>query len=103
MSTWTQSGHLQGRQQKVRVSPTVTPGAVAYALFLGYLRGLRGTALFESEYARLLDCTVERVVGLAEESSRSGWIIVNRIGNVVEVLFPRLLTEQEMEWLHEQA
>ena len=104
MSTWTQSGHLQGRQQKVRVSPTVTPGAVAYALFLGYLRGLRGTALFESECARLLDCTVERVVGPLQKNRLAAvGLLSTALGNVVEVLFPRLLTEQEMEWLHEQA
>jgi len=29
--------------------------------------------------------------------------VFKRIGNVVEVAFPHLLTEQEMEWVHEQA
>jgi hypothetical protein len=102
-STWTQSGHLQGRRNKVRIKASATPGSAAYALLLGYLQGLRGIALFESEYAKLLDSSVEQVVARAEEAARSGWIIVNRIGKVVEVLFPRLLTEQETEWVREQA
>lgn len=102
-STWTQSGHLEGRIRKVRVRPAAGPGAAAFALLLGYLQGLRGAALFKSEYAKLLDCSVDQIGELAEEASRRGWIVVNRIGTVVEVLFPRLLTEREMEWLREQT
>lgn len=40
-SSWTQSGHLTGRQKKIRTQPIVTVGSVAYALALGYLEGDR--------------------------------------------------------------
>jgi len=100
-SSWTQSGHICGVRKKTRARATATPGATAYALFLGYLTGLRGASLFNSEYARLLDCPRERVLELAENASRRGWIIMKRVGNVIEVLFPNLLNEQEKEWLRE--
>ena len=101
-STWTQSGHLAGRAKKIRSRATATAGSVAYALFLGFLAGARGTMLFETEYIKLLDCSFETAVELAESASRKGWIVFKRIGNVFEVLFPTLLTEQEMEWVREQ-
>ena len=100
-SSWTQSGHICGVRKKVRVRATSTPGATAYALFLGYLTGLRGASLFSSEYARLLDCPKETAIELAESASRRGWITMKRVGNVIEVLFPKLLNAQEKEWLRE--
>jgi hypothetical protein len=102
-STWTQSGHLKGRVKKVRWRAKATFGSTAYALFLAYLEGLRGETLFSSEYARLLDCSIERAIALAEEASRRGWIVFKRVGRVIDVAFPHLMTEQEMEWIREQS
>ena len=102
-STWTQSGHLRGRVKKVRSQPTATSGSVSYALLLGYLYGIRGESIFKTEYADLLDCSFERSVELATEASRKGWIVFKRLGNVIEVLFPNLLSEKEMEWVREQS
>ncbi|NCD09161.1 MAG: hypothetical protein EOL98_06990 [Negativicutes bacterium] len=102
-STWTQVGFLTGRVRKIRSQPPVTPGTTAYALLLGYLKGLRGMALFESEYVNLLDCPLEPALDSAAEASRRGWIVFKRVGNVVEVLFPNLLTDEEMELLREQG
>ena len=101
-STWTQSGHLIGRSQKKRAKPTPTAGSVSYALLMGYLNGERGMSLFQTEFTKLLDCTVEEAIELAQESARKGWIVLKRIGNVIEVAFPKLITEQEAEWLREQ-
>ncbi len=102
-ATWTKSGHLKGRVKKVRTRVNPTPGAVSYALFLGYLKGLRGQFLFQSEYARLLDCSMDYAMELAEQASRRGWIVFKRIGDVTEVQFRHLLTAKEMEWLREQG
>jgi hypothetical protein len=101
-STWTKSGHMVGRAKKIRSRAMVTPGSVSYALFLGYLTGVRGQAMFETEYIRLLDCSTARSIELAEDASRRGWIVFKRIGNVMEVQFPNLLIAQEKEWIHEQ-
>lgn len=101
-SSWTQSGHLTGRSSKVRSRAASTPGTVAYALFLGYLSNARGQSLFTTDFAKLLDCPVDRALEMANIASRRGWLVFKRIGDVVEVLFPALLTSQEMEWLREQ-
>lgn len=101
-SSWTQSGHLAGRVRKVRARAVATPGTVSFALLLGYVSGLRGEALFKSDFTRMLDCSFEKTIELAEDASRRGWISLKRVGPVVEVLFPTLITVQEMEWLREQ-
>ncbi len=100
--TWTRSGHLEGKVKKVRSKAKATPGSVSFALFLGYLTGVRGEALFKTEYADLLDCSVDRAIELAEDASRRGWIVFKRVGGVMEVLFPNLLTSRDMEWIREQ-
>ncbi|MHA2067751.1 MAG: hypothetical protein ACXABY_25595 [Candidatus Thorarchaeota archaeon] len=102
-STWTQSGHLTGRVKKRRSRATATAGSVAYALFLAFLTGARGETLFQTDYAKLLDCSFEIAAEFAESASRKGWIVFKHISNVFEVLFPNLLTQQEMEWIREQS
>jgi hypothetical protein len=102
-STWTQSGHLTGRVRKIRSQATPTTGSLSYALLLGYLTGVRGESLFRTEYAKLLDCSFNKAVELAEEASRKGWIVFKRVGDVMEVLFPNLINAQEMDWLREQG
>ena len=101
-SSWTQAGHLSGRSRKIRKRADATPGSVSLALLMGYLSGLRGESLFNNDYTRLLDCSFDKMIELAEDASRRGWITLKRVGQVVEVLFPNLITAQEMEWLREQ-
>ena len=101
-STWTQSGHLKGRAQKVRTQAQATPGSVSYALLLGYLNGFRGESLFKTEYAGLLDCSFYPLIELATEASQKGWIVFKRLEDVIEVLFPNVLSPKEMEWVREQ-
>lgn len=101
-SSFTQSGHLQGRVKKVRTRIEATPASVSYALLLGYIRGLRGEILLNSEYLKLLECSFDQAVELASVAARRGWIVFKQIGNVVEVAFPNILTSQDMEALREQ-
>lgn len=102
-SSWAQSGHLKGRVKKVRLPITPTPGATAFALLLGYLRGSRGDTLFETEYAKLLGCSKDQLIEMAEQASRKGWIVFKKVGDVIEVLFPNNLTSDEMELVREQG
>lgn len=102
-STWTQSGHLNGRTNKIRSKAASTSGSVSYALLLAYLTGIRGRSLFTSEYIKLLDCSMEHALEFAEDASRRGWIVLKRVGDVIEVLFPNFINTQEMEWLREQS
>jgi hypothetical protein len=100
--TWTRSGHLVEMAGKFRSRAKATAGSVAYALFIGYLLGIRGENLFSSQFGRLLDCSAGRSIELAEEASRRGWIVFNHLAKVMEVQFPNLLTSQEREWTHQQ-
>jgi len=88
VASFTKTGHITGRANKLRACATATPGSVSYSLFLGYLRGERGQSLFSTEYAKLLDCPVERMIELAEAASRSGWIVFKHIDNIFEIKFP---------------
>ncbi|OQX93164.1 MAG: hypothetical protein B6I17_03950 [Tenericutes bacterium 4572_104] len=101
LSTWTQAGFLVGRRNKTRVKSNVTAGAISYALLISYLAGNRGENLLENKYANNLECSFEDKIDLASEASRKGWIVLKRIGKVIEVQFPNLLTDEEMEWLRE--
>jgi hypothetical protein len=101
--TWTQSGHLHGHTKKERSHATPTPAAVAMALLLGFVRGNRGQLLFESDLIKLLDCSATQGMELAESAGEKGWINFKRIGSIMEVDFPRLLTEEEKGWIVEQG
>ena len=101
-STWTKSGHLVGKAKKMRSKAMATPGSVSYGLFLGYLMGFRGEALFMTNFAHLLDCSLEKAMKLAEEASRRGWIVFKHVGNVIDVQFPSILTAEEREWIFDQ-
>ncbi len=98
-SSWTKAGHLSGRAVKIRRRANPTPGNAAYAVFLGYLAGLRGLSLFGSPYAKLLDCSAERSLELAQQAAQKGWISVNHIGDVFEVSFPSLRNHSDRECL----
>jgi hypothetical protein len=101
-STWTQSGHLVGRAKKVRDKATASPGSISYALLLGFLTGVRGESLFKTDFVDLLECSTGKAIELAEESSRKGWIVFKRIGTTIEVLFPNLINQKEIEMIREQ-
>lgn len=102
-SSWTKSGHLRGKAKKIRTRANPTPASVAFALYLGYLCGIRGPELFETDFIKMMDCNREKAIELAEIASQRGWILFKRIGNVMELLFPNLITKEEAEWLREQS
>lgn len=87
-STFTQSGHLQGRSLKTRVYVKAGPASVAYALYLAHLEGLRGRLLFEGSHMRLLDCGFGQAWELARGAAQNGWLILKRIDEIIEIDFP---------------
>lgn len=100
-SSWTKTGHLSGRVRKIRQRAKPTPASTAYALYLGHISGIRGEELFHSPYAKLLDARPQELMESAEAASRRGWIVMKRLGNVIEVLFPKLITDEERRMLNE--
>jgi len=102
-STLTKSGHLKGRSRKERSRARPGPSAVSYALLVGAAQGVRGPALLETVYARALDCSAEEAIAWAEIASRRGWMRFNRVGDVMEVAFPDLVSNPDVERMHESA
>jgi hypothetical protein len=99
-SSWTQSGHLDGRSRKFRKRVSATPAALSYALFLGYSLGMRGDSLLHSTWVRTLDLGEEEAGTLAFDAKRLGFLDMSRGGGITEISFARLLTEREKELLH---
>lgn len=92
-SSWNQSGHLQAESptRKVRTRVASSPTSMAYALLLGHLQGVRGEALFETLWARVLDQPKSRLLDLASVASQKGMLEFRHSGGVVEIGFNHLL------------
>ena len=88
-SSWTQSGHLAGRTNKIRrrVSPSAV--AVTMALFLGDMAGYHGAAVFSNPWCRLLDLNPDRAKAIGFEAHRAELLNLRAVGDVVEISFPR--------------
>jgi hypothetical protein len=86
-SSWTQSGHLVGDKAKVRQMVVPESTVVTYALFLAYLTGERGNALFDSAWLKLLDTSVHQLHNLAQQASQKGWLEYRHSGQVTDITF----------------
>lgn len=96
-SSWTQSGHLAGRTNKVRAQAASHPTSVAYALFLGHLCGVRGETLFHTLWARILDAPPYVLREQAIVASQQGWLEYRHAGDVTDISFHYLLSEDPHE------
>ncbi len=93
-SSWTQSGHVEGRVHKERVRAPLHPTSVAYAQLLGHLCGARGAGLFSPFWALVLDHPPEALREQAAVASRQGWLEYRHMGSVTEITFDYLLEEE---------
>lgn len=91
-SSWTQSGHLEGRVKKVRSKPSATPATMVLALFIGTLTGERGYKLFDTLWVQLLNVAEAERDDLASSAAKQGYITYKRLGDVVEVGFDPFLS-----------
>lgn len=96
-SSWTQSGHLQGRVRKFRHIVRPTPLATAYALLLGFLQGLRGGRLFETQWTKVLDASPAELRYVAAEAKRLHGLDLKSAADVIEVGFTTVLTPREIK------
>ena len=99
-SSWTQSGHLEGRVRKKRQLVSPTPYVATYTLALAYLVGARGQALFESPIVRVLDKSPDDLAYLAMDAKRLGIIDMKQSGGLLHISFDSLLTEDERRIAH---
>lgn len=99
-SSWTQSGHLDGRGRKTRKLVIPRSTSVAYALLLGYMTGIRGEALFSTFWTSVLDIPANDMVYHAMDAKRLGLVDINAGGGVTDISFARLLTNDERRVIH---
>jgi hypothetical protein len=97
-TTWTASGHLAGSARKVRTRPR----RHWLAMFVGYLSGIRGQALLDSDYARLVGVDPLTAADHLATAAAHGLMRFRNAGGVVEIDFRNLLLPIEMELLHVQ-
>jgi hypothetical protein len=92
-SSWEQTGHLAaaGHATKARIRAACRPANVAYALLLGHLVGVRGRALFDTLWARVLDQPPSHLFDLGAAASQQGMLELRQAGGIVEVGFRELL------------
>jgi hypothetical protein len=104
-SSWTQAGLLSGVVRKTRRSIPLRPTSLAMALFLAYLEGARGTALFTSPWVGIFDDEPDALRDAALEANRLSLLRMAALDTVVEVSFPHWLRPDERRWLdeHDQA
>lgn len=94
-STWTQSGHLEGRVRKSRQTVEPTPLTVAYALLIGHLLGDSGNRAFQTLWTQVLDCSWTELFARAIGANRLGVIKLKQSGDVTQLDFPDLISKQE--------
>lgn len=99
-SSWTQSGHLQGRARKFRQQIKATPAASAYAFLLGYLQDIRGHNLFNCPWTKALDLDAFEAQERADDAKRLGLLDIKQSGSIIDISFPKLLTGTDREILH---
>jgi len=99
-TTWTVTGHLQGHRTKARSLPEPRMAASVYAMFAGYLLGLRGEVLIQSVFSTLVTPDPALIAGHLSSGAARGWLRFRHAGGVMEIDFSPLLTEEELRLLH---
>jgi hypothetical protein len=99
-TTWTESGHLSGRAKKTRSLPKPRLAASIYAMFAGYLLGMRGGILLHSVFAQLVAADPGIMAAHLATASARGWIRFRHAGGVTEIDCSPMLTPPELERLN---
>lgn len=99
-TTWTASGHLAGKVKKIRTAPKARIASSTYAIFAGYLLGLRGEVLLQSVFSHLVASDPSVIVSHLVDASVRGWLRFRHAGGVIEIDFSAVLTPEELQYLH---
>ena len=94
--SWTSAMHLMGRSKKIRTQPPLRPVAVAYAMLAGYLVGLRGQRLLQSEFGELMTAQSGLIPSQLSLAAARGLIGFKFAGGIVEFDFSPLVTSDEL-------
>lgn len=94
-TTWTAAGHLKGKAKKTRSLPEPTVPASTYAMFAGFLLGLRGEILVRSVFGALVGGSAETIVSHLSAASGRSWLRFRHAGGVFEIDFAPMLLPAE--------
>ena len=94
-------GLLTGKVKKVRQAPQPSPSSAAYAMFAGYLTGLRGEQLLDSAFAALVSSNRSQLLSALRLASARGLLSLKSAAGIVEFDFSSLLTSAELGLLNE--
>jgi hypothetical protein len=100
-TTWTFGGLLGGKARKTRKAPQARPISAAYAMFAGYLTGLRGEQLLDSAFASLVASNRLDLLAALRLASAKGILSLKGAAGIVEFDFSTLLTPTELGLLNE--
>jgi len=100
-TTWTFGGHLSGKAKKTRRLPEPRPISAAYAVFVGYLTGLRGERLLDSAFVSLVASNRSQLQVALSLASAKGLLSLKQAAGIVEFDFSNLLTPAEQALIHE--
>lgn len=100
-TTWTYGGHLEGKAKKIRKLPEPRPVSAAYAMFVGYLTGLRGEQLLNSAFTSLVSSNKPQMMAALSIASAKGLISLKQAAGIVEIDFTHFLKSSEEALLHE--
>lgn len=100
-STWTFAGHLAGKAKKTRQLLEPRPASATYAMFVGYLTGLRGERLLSSAFADLVSSNRSQLQVALSLASARGLLSLKQAAGIIEFDFSNLLTSAEQKLLHE--
>ncbi len=89
-TTWTACGHLVGRARKIRSLPRAGWAASTFAMFVGYLVGLRGEILLNSVFARLVAAAPAQLTAHLTTAASRHWLRLRHAGGVIEIDFSQL-------------
>jgi hypothetical protein len=100
-TTWTFGGHVVGKTKKTRQVPQPRPSSAAYAMFVGYLTGLRGEQLLDSAFGALVSSSRSQLLSALRLASSKGLLSLKNAAGIVEFDFSGLLTPAELGVLNE--
>lgn len=100
-TSWTFAEHLAGKKKKTRQLPEPRPVSAAYAMFVGYLAGLRGERLLDSAFASLVASNRSQLQVALSLASAKGLLSLKQAAGIVEFDFSNLLTPTEQVLFHE--
>jgi hypothetical protein len=89
-SSWSQSGHLEGRTFKFRRMVRATPAVVAFALYLALAAGFHGEELLSTGWLKVLDCGASAAIELATTAKRMGLLDLRMAGDAFDLNLGRL-------------